>query len=422
MAEYATYVDCLVKGFHAACCLGNYVCDGVSTLLHLNYLMVSSVFGAVTYSVAAVKTLLWSVAVAAVDILHMSMEIWKELVNIAGVTFNAGAGFGRYLVLGMGTSVKWIGKTLLPWIWNGLIKLSLAVWKGCLFCWNAIASTFCSAAVAVSDTVQVCSKMGGDAVVTVAEGTIENLRNMISAFNFFCNTAMTYCLEIWVTVVILVSQIYETLIKKIITFKDFIVTRSLDLWSKLPSISSDVYVLVSLGILTYFVSILVFRHLDSRGFTFPSWRQQHRNLGNILEESDAENLGDDDDDDTGISDSDGHASDSDHESVAGSVGSHVSVASNHSHHSNISNGRYNLRQISLPLETTDALNRALEQERDRRRCVVCQDQAKNVLLLPCRHMCMCGPCAQTITRTALIYRRICPLCRAPIEAIMSVFV
>jgi hypothetical protein len=420
----AEVLDYLLKGFHVACYVVNYICDGVGTLLHLNYVMVSSIFAAVAYVVGSVKTMLWSVALAAGETLHMSMEVWKELVNVAGVTVSAGAGFGRYLVLGVVASVKWIINTLLPWVWNGVIKLSLAVWKGWLYFWNAITSTFYSAAVNVSDAVQVGSKMGGDVVITVAEGVLENLRNMITTCNLFCNTAMTYCLEIWVTIVILVSQIYETLIEKFIAYKDFIAVCSRDLWSKLPKISSDVYLLISLGILTYFMSILIFRHLDSRGFTFPSLRQQNRNLENILEESDAENLADDDDDDIGISDSDGRDSDSDQVSVAGSVASHVSDASNHSHPSHVSNGRYNLRERSpLPrLETTDALTRALEQERDHRRCVVCQDQAKNVLLLPCRHMCMCAPCAQTITRTALIYRRICPLCRAPIEAIMSVFV
>ena len=68
------------------------------------------------------------------------------------------------------------------------------------------------------------------------------------------------------------------------------------------------------------------------------------------------------------------------------------------------------------------LEQILEDERDKRLCVVCQDQLKNVLILPCRHMCLCVGCAREIALARYINQRICPLCRSPIQTIMDVYV
>lgn len=46
-------------------------------------------------------------------------------------------------------------------------------------------------------------------------------------------------------------------------------------------------------------------------------------------------------------------------------------------------------------------------------CVICRDEQKNVVLMPCRHLCLCINCSGAI--------RICPLCRKPITKIMSVY-
>ncbi|XP_013402763.1 uncharacterized protein LOC106168294 [Lingula anatina] len=70
----------------------------------------------------------------------------------------------------------------------------------------------------------------------------------------------------------------------------------------------------------------------------------------------------------------------------------------------------------------DTLVRQLESERDKRLCVVCQDQVKCVLILPCKHMCLCVHCAHQITAARMANRRICPLCRTRIEKVMNVYV
>lgn len=67
------------------------------------------------------------------------------------------------------------------------------------------------------------------------------------------------------------------------------------------------------------------------------------------------------------------------------------------------------------------LQQCLDQERERSLCVICQDQVKSVLVLPCRHMCMCVDCARTVVSGSHGQRRICPLCRSNIRMVMNVY-
>lgn len=53
------------------------------------------------------------------------------------------------------------------------------------------------------------------------------------------------------------------------------------------------------------------------------------------------------------------------------------------------------------------LLRQLEQEREDKLCVICHDRFKCVILLPCRHFCLCQTCVQVIEQTDPS----CPLCR-----------
>ena len=93
-----------------------------------------------------------------------------------------------------------------------------------------------------------------------------------------------------------------------------------------------------------------------------------------------------------------------------------------------SSGHYSLRERASPgpnyhdtMSPRD-LEKHLESERDKRLCVVCVDQVKTVLVLPCKHMCLCVDCAREIAQSRTRERRICPLCRIPIETVMDVYV
>ena len=51
-------------------------------------------------------------------------------------------------------------------------------------------------------------------------------------------------------------------------------------------------------------------------------------------------------------------------------------------------------------------------------CVVCLDQAREVILLDCGHVCVCADCATELMRT----RPICPVCRSSIDRVAQAFI
>ena len=54
-----------------------------------------------------------------------------------------------------------------------------------------------------------------------------------------------------------------------------------------------------------------------------------------------------------------------------------------------------------------------EQERSHE-CVVCIERNKCIVLMPCKHLCVCELCASTCSGR-------CPICRAVIESEMRVY-
>ncbi|XP_061418107.1 E3 ubiquitin-protein ligase RNF26 [Lethenteron reissneri] len=61
-----------------------------------------------------------------------------------------------------------------------------------------------------------------------------------------------------------------------------------------------------------------------------------------------------------------------------------------------------------------------EEDDNHKSCVICQDQPKGTVLLPCRHLCLCSACARTIMRGPFNQQK-CPLCRKMIVHTMDVF-
>jgi len=48
-------------------------------------------------------------------------------------------------------------------------------------------------------------------------------------------------------------------------------------------------------------------------------------------------------------------------------------------------------------------------------CVICLTDIRNVLLLPCRHFCLCGSCAENLKFQSAN----CPICRVPFRALLQ---
>lgn len=65
----------------------------------------------------------------------------------------------------------------------------------------------------------------------------------------------------------------------------------------------------------------------------------------------------------------------------------------------------------------DQLLREVEREREDKLCVVCQDREKCIMILPCRHLCICENC-QGPLRT---HRNTCPICRRGVKQMIKAY-
>ncbi|KAF6202088.1 hypothetical protein GE061_004485 [Apolygus lucorum] len=76
-----------------------------------------------------------------------------------------------------------------------------------------------------------------------------------------------------------------------------------------------------------------------------------------------------------------------------------------------------VREAISHTPTKAALQIKLEKEKASTQCVVCMDKRRDVMILNCRHLLMCRQCAVTVA----VSTGACPVCRSPIENIISVF-
>lgn len=49
-------------------------------------------------------------------------------------------------------------------------------------------------------------------------------------------------------------------------------------------------------------------------------------------------------------------------------------------------------------------------------CVICMSEPRDTLILPCRHLCLCQLCADSLRYQA----NNCPICRSPFRALLQI--
>jgi len=65
----------------------------------------------------------------------------------------------------------------------------------------------------------------------------------------------------------------------------------------------------------------------------------------------------------------------------------------------------------------DQLLREMEREREDKLCVICQDQEKCIMILPCRHLCICEKCKVPLKT----HRNTCPICRKQVKQMIKAY-
>ncbi|XP_060077365.1 uncharacterized protein LOC132556929 [Ylistrum balloti] len=217
----------------------------------------------------------------------------------------------------------------------------------------------------------------------------------------------------------------------------------------LPNIPKETYLGLITLLLLYIFVISILNHLSNHDMTFPilnhfgqpsrlreevqdeghfEFSDDEVNASEVESEMDNESISDEDEeediefevtDDSDDSGSGNLSDDSDGTSTTLSNDIDIQLPLT-------TNGRYNLRRSTTPSQSSfkrhEDFEREIEKERERQKCVVCQDQDKSVLILPCRHMCLCVDCGNQIARARNVARRTCPLCRQKIRTIMNVYV
>jgi E3 ubiquitin-protein ligase MGRN1 len=49
-------------------------------------------------------------------------------------------------------------------------------------------------------------------------------------------------------------------------------------------------------------------------------------------------------------------------------------------------------------------------------CIICMSEPRNTTVLPCRHMCLCGECAEMLRKNSST----CPICRTRVESLLQI--
>ena len=82
----------------------------------------------------------------------------------------------------------------------------------------------------------------------------------------------------------------------------------------------------------------------------------------------------------------------------------------------------NIDKRSLRPSYTRFMRRKLQQDlnNDPYLCVICWNDRKTIVLLPCRHLCVCILCSKKLWNNT--QKEKCPICRKNVENLLEVFI
>lgn len=81
---------------------------------------------------------------------------------------------------------------------------------------------------------------------------------------------------------------------------------------------------------------------------------------------------------------------------------------------------WKVRVAQQKLQIGEQLLEALEvfgAAEERKDCVICMTQNRSIVVLPCRHLCLCALCSQDF---ALQSSKKCPICRCDVEGLLNI--
>ncbi|KAK6166440.1 hypothetical protein SNE40_023130 [Patella caerulea] len=400
--------------------------ETVNYVFRINYEVVSTVY----YYVSLIVLTLYSIT-------QIISNIVTAVLQYAGEFFNEVFGCVCALCVLLWRIVVLIYKVIC-FILSGLETLAVVLWTGSY----VTVKTLKQSAIDICD---YCGSTWNYATDMITElfcgimGSFSSIGNLVLSGYSQINEGISYCLMSIYSGICNSLSALENSIKNM--FHNIIYFYT----SYLPSLGKETYLGILICGLLYLAVIKVVIYLTDNGMTLFT-RQRRRQQMTILD-SDDEDWSDNEQNESVVSDSSEYQDgtevndsddmsehtidDNDDDDSEVSLNSQT-FSSSDEEEDEIEvelpavSDRYGMRNRSMTPSrpkniSPEEFEREIEKEKDKRKCVVCQDQSKSVLILPCRHMCLCVGCADQIVRARYIERRVCPLCRQRIQKVMNVY-
>ena len=433
---------------------GTCLAKAVGAVASFNYQLVSSIFRAMVECIKVIAAVCSTLADAFGEIFHYLVDVFAECGNVAYAFLRLGSKFLQliYYILSLGIcGIIYIGEGIASCIATSLRFILLYLGKTWYQVKTAIADVAPEYMDSITTSVNKFTTLVNNSLQNGAKYMAATVGAILGAAYESMSITARDCWQIlteWSAYVIEIAV--HSLTTVVLNIKSGFEYVALAIHKH---VNVDCYMFVFLAT-TVFISVkVVLDYMNKRDLTLPlpgfgrrtriRLRNGHNFHGYAFDSSDEEIFEDDEynedlDDSEEISVTTSEVDEFDdsdsvtHEEYeVGSEDSDDSLDSEGGMSVQIQlppPGGYNLRarKKSPSPSPSHSAGAAPETELDdeeelNRKCVVCQAQPKTVLVLPCKHMCLCVDCAHTIASQRSRVRRVCPLCRGRIQTVMNVY-